>query len=261
MENYETILLEKKEGVGLITFNRPATLNALEVLLEREVLQALTAWVEEEDVRAVILTGEGRAFSSGGDVRKMEKGMELFESKSWVEDGGRVTKAILDLPKPVIAAVNGPAVGGAVNMALACDFVIASEKAYFSEIFAQVGLIPDAGGHWILPRLVGYRKAIELIFTAERIDSRRALELGLINKVVPHETLMEESFSLAKKLAQGPTRAFGLTKAILQKSFSADLSEILEMEALSQSLTFGSQDHREGVRAFREKRLPEFKGK
>jgi len=261
MSEYQTILFEKKEGVAVITMNRPETLNALEVLLERELLQALRSCFEDEEARAVLLTGAGRAFSSGGDMKKMEKGLEIFEGKSWVEDGGNLGEAITLLPKPVVAAVNGPAVGGGANLALFCDFVIASEKAFFSQIFAQVGLIPDAGGHWILPRLVGYRKAIELIFSAERTDARRALELGLINKVVPAGTLMEEAFSLAKKLAQGPTRAFGLTKAILRKSFSSDLKEILEMEALSQSLTFATRDHREAVQAFRQKRPPNFQGK
>jgi 2-(1,2-epoxy-1,2-dihydrophenyl)acetyl-CoA isomerase len=261
MEKYETILLEKKEGIAVITLNLPEVLNALEVRLERELLKALKDCGQDEEVRAVVLTGAGRAFSSGGDIKKMEKGLQIFEAKSWVEDGGNLADAIATMPKPIIAAVNGPAVGGGVNVALFCDFVIASEKAYFSEIFSQVGLIPDAGGHWILPRLVGYRRAIELIFTAEKIDAQRALELGLINKVVSHEDLMEESLSLAKKLAKGPTRAFGLTKAILRKSFSSDLREILEMEELAQSLTFVSEDHREGVRAFREKRLPDFRGK
>jgi 2-(1,2-epoxy-1,2-dihydrophenyl)acetyl-CoA isomerase len=261
MKPYETLLTEEAEGIAIITLNLPNTLNPMEVRLERELLHALKDFGQNDEIRVVVLTGAGRAFSAGGDIKKMEKGLEIFESKSWVDDGGNLAEAVANLPKPVIAAVNGPAVGGGANLALFCDFVIASEKAFFSEIFAQIGLIPDAGGHWILPRLVGYRKAIELIFSAEKIDARRALELGLINKVVPHEDLMKESLSLAKRLAKGPTRAFGLTKSILRKSFSSDLKDILEMEALAQSLTFASSDHREGVRAFREKRLPEFKGK
>lgn len=261
MDPFKTILFTVTEGVGIITMNQPETLNVMSAEMEREVMVALTRCRHEEKIRAVLITGAGRAFSAGGDIRSMEKGLAPFEGKEWVELANQIVEAVTSLPKPVIAAVNGPAVGGGMNLALICDFVIASEKAFFSEIFSQVGLVPDTGGHWILPRLVGYRKAMELIFTAERIEAQKALTLGLINRVVPPENLKEEALGLAKKLASGPTLALGTAKAILKNSWNSDLSSVLELEAFGQGLLFGTEDHKEGIKAFREKRLPKFRGK
>ena len=233
----------------------------MSVEMENEIISALGVCKYDDCIRAVVLTGEGRAFSSGGDIRKMEKGVDLSTGKAWAELGGSVCKAVMSLPKPVIAAVNGPAAGGGMGLALACDMVIASEKARFIASFTKVGLIPDTGVHFLLPRLVGYRRAVELILTAEPIDAQTALTLGMINSVVSAGDLMAAAMSRARQFAEGPTLAFGITKEILRKSISSDLHEILELETLGQSILFSSQDHKEGVKAFREKRPPEFKGK
>lgn len=260
MKDFKTILFELKEGVAILTLNRPQALNAMSIALEEELLQAVQICQREDEVRAVLITGAGRAFCAGGDLKYMEGGLGLFAGKVWVEHANRLVEAIAGLPKPVIAAVNGPAVGGGMNLALVCDAVIAAEEAFFSEIFTQVGLVPDTGGHWILPRLVGLRKAMELIFNADKISAAQALGLGLINQVVPRAELMDRAWAWARRWAQGPTKTLGLSKSLLNKSWETNLSTMLALEALAQSIAFKSQDHQEGLAAFKDKRPPNFKG-
>jgi 2-(1,2-epoxy-1,2-dihydrophenyl)acetyl-CoA isomerase len=246
---YKNLTTLLDNHIAIITMNRPETLNALSVEMEEELLHAFNACTENQDVRVVVITGAGRAFSSGGDVKKMESGMGLLDGKAWCELANKLITSVISIPKPVIAAVNGGAVGGGMYLALACDMVVASDNASFSNVFTQIGLIPDTGAHFILPRLIGLRKAMEMILMADRVDAVKALEMGLINRVVPHETLMSEGLEIAQKLAQGSTLAFGLSKAIMMKSFSSQLSDVLELEALIQSIAFTSEDHKERIRA------------
>lgn len=246
---YTNITTHLDDGIAIISLNRPEILNALSYEMEEELFHACSICSENKDIRTVLITGKGRAFSSGGDVKKMESGMNQLEGKAWCELANKLITTIITMPKPVIAAVNGGAVGGGMYIALACDIVVASDKAFFSNIFTQIGLIPDTGAHFILPRLVGTRKAMEMILMADRVDAAKALEMGLINKVVSQEDLMTESLKIAEKLSQGSTMTFGLSKAIMVRTFSSPLSDVLEMEALMQSIAFTSEDHKERVRA------------
>lgn len=247
---YENIETHLDENIAIITLNRPETLNALSFEMEEELLHAFRVCSEDEAVRSVVLTGTGRVFSSGGDIKKMDSGMDQLEGKAWCELANSLIEAIVFMPKPVIAAVNGGAVGGGMHLTLVCDMVIASEKAFFSNVFTKIGLIPDTGAHFILPRLIGLRKAMEMVLMADRVNAVKALEMGLINRMVPHENLMSVSLEIARKLAQGSSLAFGLSKTIMMKSLSLQLKDVLELEALMQSIAFTSEDHKERVRAF-----------
>lgn len=251
---YKNITKHLDDGIAIISLSRPEILNALSYEMEEELFHACNMCSENRDIRTVLITGQGRAFSSGGDIKKMESGMDQLEGKAWCELANKLITTIITMPKPVIAAVNGGAVGGGMYLALACDMVMASDKAFFSNVFTQIGLIPDTGAHFILPRLIGTRKAMEMILMADRIDAAKALEMGLINQVVPHENLMTKALETAKKLSLGSTMAFGLSKAIMVKSFSSPLSDVLEMEALMQSIAFTSEDHKERVRALLSKK-------
>lgn len=257
----ETITIEKEDSIAIITLNRPDALNAVNMKMRRELIDALKEIDEDRDARAVILTGAGRAFCSGGDVKEQKPDstpVEIIERLNLIN---KVAMALVTLRKPVICAVNGAAMGAGCNIALSCDIVIASENATFGEVFARVGLIPDTGGTYFLPRLVGMQKAKELIFNSEVIDAKEAERIGLINKVVPAGELMKFVKDYAKKLAEGPTAIFGIAKLALKKGVESDLASALDFEAYTQSLCFEMEDHKEGVSAFREKRKPQFRGR
>jgi 2-(1,2-epoxy-1,2-dihydrophenyl)acetyl-CoA isomerase len=262
--SYETIQLEMREVVGIITLNRPASLNALTSEVGQE-FKAAVADVRERGARAVVITGAGRAFCAGGDLREMQK---IAEREGKVEaffDGPLrlLNECILLLrraPLPFIAAVNGAASGGGCNLALACDLVIAGESARFNQAFIKIGLVPDCGGTFILPRLVGWKRATELMMTGEIVTAGRALEMGMINAVVPDEELLARALAMAEKLAQAPTAAMGRIKELLEASATNDYGGQLELERKAQIQSGLTKDFKEGVAAFLEKRPPKFVG-
>ncbi len=249
-------------SIALITLNRPASRNALNRRLAEELLELLRRCAGEE-VRAVLITGAGKAFSAGGDLLELWGGIEGEGEDLDVilqETYHPPILRLIGLPKPVIAAVNGPAVGAGCDLALACDLRLASEEARFGEVFSRVGLAPDCGGSYLLPRLVGVGKALELIFTGEIIDAAEALRIGLVNRVVPAAKLMEESLEVARALAEGPTLALGLAKRNVWQGLGLGLEAALAREAEAQGRLARTSDFREGVAAFREKREPRFRG-
>ncbi len=258
---YETIFLERKDGIATLTLNRPQKLNALTRKMAEELESAVVEIAKDRAVRVLVITGAGRGFCSGADVGDMAQAAAPIETRYWTQMAHKIILALTDLEKPVIAKVNGVAVGIGCSLALSADIIIASENAQFSLIFSRIGLIPDGGSLFHLPRLVGPAKAKELIFTAKMVDAKEAERIGLINKAVPANELDNEVNTLAKQLAEGPTVAFGIAKKIINKGLSMDLSSVLECEAFGQTIAGTTEDAREGVIAFLEKRKAEFKGR
>jgi 2-(1,2-epoxy-1,2-dihydrophenyl)acetyl-CoA isomerase len=257
---YETVLTEDRDRVRVVTLNRPDVLNAFDSRLGEELLDALGAAADAPDVRCVVLTGAGRAFCSGADLRGHVPGETslgaLLRSRF-----NRIILRLRTMEKPVIAAVNGVAAGAGCNLALAADLRVASDRATFIEVFSRVGLIPDSGGTWLLPRFVGIGRALEMMFFADPIDAAAAERLGLVNRVVGQEELMPRTMEWAARLAQGPTRAYGLIKRGVDRALALDLRGALEYEAYLQEIAGRSDDHREGVAAFLEKRAPSYAGR
>lgn len=259
---FENILYTKENGIAKIVLNRPETRNALVMEMREELGEAIAAVRDDPEVRVMVLTGAGPAFCAGGDVKAMAAGFTAVTGRARVQRTDRlVLTELMNLEKPVIAMVNGFAVGAGCNIALACDIIIASEEAQFAEIFVRIGLLPDLGGLFLLPRAVGLHKAKELVFTGQMVDAREAERIGLVNKVVPAAELESTVMELAQRLANGPTKAIGMAKALMHRALATDLAGAIELEALGQSICFQTEDHKEGVRAFIEKRQPEFKGR
>jgi 2-(1,2-epoxy-1,2-dihydrophenyl)acetyl-CoA isomerase len=261
---YETIQLERREAVAVITLNRPESLNALTTQVGRE-FQAAVGEVREGGARAVVLTGAGRAFCAGGDLREMQRIAEQEgKVEAFFDEPLRILNEcilmIRQTPLPFIAAVNGAASGGGCNLALACDLVIAGHGAKFNQAFIKIGLVPDCGGTFILPRLVGWKLATEMMMTGDVVTASRALELGMINAVFPDEQLMAQAMAMAERLAQAPTIALGKIKELLEASATNNYGEQLELERKTQIEAGKTKDFREGVAAFIEKRPPRFVG-
>jgi 2-(1,2-epoxy-1,2-dihydrophenyl)acetyl-CoA isomerase len=260
----DEVIFRREDQVEVVTLNRPDILNAFNF----DMLNALTRRFEElgqdDGARAVVVTGEGRGFCTGADLTgggarddaATPMGMRLSTHLY-----SRMIRAMAELEKPVIGAINGDAAGAGCNFALACDLLVASEKARFIQVFVRRGLVADAGGTFFLPRLIGLARAKELMFCGEALDARRALEMGLVNRVVPHEKLMDEAMEMARKLAKGPTRAIGMIKRMLNRSFESDLGTALELEASMQGIAVSTADVVEGITSFLHKRPPEFRGK
>jgi 2-(1,2-epoxy-1,2-dihydrophenyl)acetyl-CoA isomerase len=262
--SYETIQLEMHEAVAVITLNRPASLNALTTEVGRD-FQAAVGEVQQLGARAVVLTGAGRAFCAGGDLREMQRIAEREgKVEAFFDEPLRLLNECILLirrvPLPFIAAVNGAASGGGCNLALACDFVIAGESARFNQAFIKIGLSPDCGGTFILPRLVGWKRATQLMMTGEVVGADRALEMGMINAVIPDDQLLARALAMAEKLAQAPTAALGRIKELLEASATNDYGGQLELERKAQIESGLTRDFREGVAAFIEKRPPNFVG-
>ncbi|MDR7535246.1 MAG: enoyl-CoA hydratase-related protein [Armatimonadota bacterium] len=261
LPSLSTVLVALDGGVLTLTLNRPDVLNAVNEQLTADLHEGLRFAERTSEVRCVVVTGAGRGFCSGQDLRERTGAPGVSYGDSLRRRYNPVILRMRTIEKPVIAAVNGVAAGAGCNLALAADLRIASDRASFIEVFSRVGLIPDSGGTFTLPRLVGLGKALELAFTADPIDAQEALQLGLVNRVVSHDELMPQTLALATRLAQGPTRGFGLTKRAFNYALSASLEAALEYEAHLQEIAGRTADHREGVAAFLEKRPPRFEGR
>ena len=258
---FKDILLVKKKNMAILTLNRPEVLNAFSLEMRQDIGQALQEISEDDDIRAVIITGAGRAFSAGGDMKSWGDSKDTNIMETITKAAHRAITNLITLEKPVIAMVNGDAIGAGCNLALACDLVIASENARFGEVFVKVGLGPDWGGAYLLPRLVGLAKAKELIFTGKIISAKEACEIGLINHVVSNEDLEMEVMKLAEKLSNMATKAIGMGKIFLHKAWNMDIHEVLEYEAQMQSELMKTTDHQNAVKSFLNKRKPVFNGK
>jgi 2-(1,2-epoxy-1,2-dihydrophenyl)acetyl-CoA isomerase len=262
-----TDLLETvKDGVAVLTLNRPDRLNAMSRPMLDALLEALPRLAEDPAVGVVVLTGAGRGFCAGGDVKAMAEGNELggqtMEEKAQALRGRMETSRWLhEMPKPTIAMMRGPAAGAGLSLAMACDLRVASDTARLGTAFARVGYSGDFGGSYYLTQLVGTAKARELYFTADLLDAPQALALGLVNRVVPDARLEEETMALASRLARGPRVALRYMKRNMNAAESASLKEMLDLEAWHHTRTGMTEDHREAARAFVEKREPQFKGR
>ena len=264
MSNFENILLAVDQGVGRITLNRPDKLNAFAGTMREEIARAVSDMAADSSVRVVVITGAGRAFCAGADIHYMKQLTEQGDVESFrllVEAGRKVVTTIRATPKPVIASVNGPAAGGGANLALVCDFRIASERASIGQTFSRVGLMPDWGGTYLLPKLVGSTKALELVYSGEMVEATEALALGLFNRVVPHEKLDSETEAYARSLVEKPPLAVALAKQTIYSSEADSLEKVLQLELEHQLRCFQSEDAKEGLRAFLDKRTPTFQGR
>jgi len=262
---FETILYEKSEGVATITLNRPDVLNAVNEKMGQELKDALRTAEKDDEVRCIIITGKGRAFCAGEDIQDLKTQYERGENprlgQRLLYKYNPIIEKIRGIEKPVIAAVNGAAAGAGAGIVYACDIRIASDSARFIQAFIRVGLAPDSGTSYFLPRLVGFSKAMELALTGNDLTAQDAERFGLVSKVVPANQLMATTRELAVRLANGPTKAIELTKRALNKSIDADLSTVLEYESYLQEIAGGTTDHVKAVKAFFEKRKTESKGK
>lgn len=256
---HQTIEVASANGVATITLNRPESLNALNAEMRKELLAAVRAAGRDDAVRAVVLTGSGRGFCSGADLRggPGERSFRTVLSNEY----NPLISAIRELPKPMIAAVNGVAAGAGVSLALACDLVYAAEEARFILAFVRIGLVPDSGATRALVRALGRHRAAELAFTGDPLSASEAAAAGLINGVVPGGELASHAGAIAQRLADGPTRAIGLTKRLLNQADGPGFADGLALEAALQELAGRTQDHAEGVSAFSEKREPRFVGR
>ena len=262
--DFSNIKYSVLENVALMVLNRPKVLNSINTELAGELQYALSDSGDNPEVRAILLTGNGKGFCAGQDLNEALQPNGTPESDLGIfvrENYNPIIKLLREIPKPIICAVNGTAAGAGANIALACDIVVASENASFIQAFSKIGLIPDSGGTYYLPRLVGLGKAASLMMLGEKLLANEAMELGLIYKVFPLDKLEEESINLAKHLAAQPTKALGLIKKLLNKSIENTLDEQLKLEEEMQRIAGQTDDYKEGIKAFLEKRKPEFKGK
>jgi len=261
----ETVLWENIEGVCVITLNRPERYNAM----SRDMLLDLGRMIEaagaDDAVKTLVLTGNGNAFCAGGDLvghpsfDKENPGPVMRKQLVW--EGNRLPLVLQKMEKPVIAAVNGVAAGAGMDLALACDIRLASDRARFTEVFIKAGLMNDMGGSWSLPRIVGLGKALELILTGDTVDADEALRIGLVNHVIPHEELMAKTMEMAERFAKGPTQAYKMAKWSIYRALNIDLEAASEHELFGQSFLLGTEDVKSAVKSFMEKKMPVFKGK
>ena len=259
---YQTLILDRAGAIATITLNRPDARNALDMVMRRELVAALDEIESDPGARVVVLTGAGGHFCSGGDVKTMrDKRHTAAEGRARVELLNRMVLRLVDFPRPTIAMVDGYAVGAGSNLALCCDLIVASDRAKFGELFWKIGLVPDGGGTWLLPRVVGLARAKELIFTADIIEAAEAGRIGLVNRVVPVADLEKTTRALAEKIAAGPPGVLRMAKHMVNRAATSDLAAALDLEAFSQGMAIAGEDHQEGLTAFFSKRPPTFTGR
>jgi len=262
--DYQYLKFTIDENVGIIYLNRPDVLNSFNRPMAKETQDALAKCRDDENVRAILITGEGKGFSAGQDLAEAipPDGSHAPEISTIVRDSyNPIVRLIRSIEKPIVAGVNGVAAGAGANIALACDFVIASENASFIQAFSKIGLIPDSGGTFYLPRLVGLPRATAMMMLGEKVSAPDALQIGMIYKVFPADTFQDEAMKFVHYLAKQATKGLGLTKRALNQSFMNDLETQLNIEEELQNQAGQTQDYSEGVKAFLEKRKPDFRGK
>ncbi len=259
--DFQFLKYEVTEGVARITLQRPEVYNALNDGITYELQDAFKAVAKDEQVRAVVLTGAGKAFCSGQDLKSGDDPGKRSFLESLHKRYNPIIRAMRNLPKPVVGRLNGVAAGAGCSLALSCDILVASEDATLIEVFINIGLVPDSGSSFFLPRLAGLAKAFELCSMGSRVKAKEALELGLVNKVVPDDQLDAAVKEYTDYFSRAPTRAIGLIKKMLNKSATSSLEEMLEYEAYCQEIAGSTLDYQEGVMAFLEKRKPAFLGK
>jgi 2-(1,2-epoxy-1,2-dihydrophenyl)acetyl-CoA isomerase len=259
----DAVLIRREDAVATIVLNRPEKLNAIDDGIREGLEAALDSAEHDPEVRVAVITGAGRGFCAGGDIQKLIELKEGYHSatfRAYLEAGHAVIRKIRKIPKPVIASVNGPAAGAGMNLALACDLRIASEQATFTQAFSRLGLHPDWGGTFSLPRLVGLGRAFEIFWLGEAVTAEEAKRLGLVNFLVPYNSLPEETSRLAARLAAAPPLPLALLKQSFYERIQTELDRVLESEVAAQMKCFASEDFIEGLRAFSEKRAPKFTG-
>ena len=266
--SYKDIILEKENGVVRLTLNRPDKLNATTPNMRSELLEGLNEVSRDDSVRVVIITGAGRGFCSGADIRvfmaprlkKEANKTQPSTRRSLLTPVGGWALSLARFEKPIIAAINGVAVGAGLGITLSCDVRIASEKAQFGAAWVKRGLVPDLGTTYLLPKIVGVDRAVRLMYTGEIIDAAEAERIGLVSEVVPHDSLMEAANELGRRIATGPPIAQELIKRAVFRQISRDMIQQIDFETYAQGICHGSEDHKEGIAAFLEKREAKFKG-
>ncbi len=257
---FEKIKYEVKNGVGTLTFNRPEVYNAFDDLISYEIQDALKQATKDPEVRCLVITGEGKAFCSGQDLKAVSGEEKRSFRESLTKRYNPIIRAMRNMPKPIICGLNGVAAGAGCSVALACDYILASKNGSLIEVFINIGLVLDSGSAFFLPRLVGYSKAFELSTLGSKVGAEEALQLGMVNKVVEPEEFDNALNEIATRYAIAPTKSIGLMKKMLNRSYSMNLEQVLEYEMYSQEIAGSSNDYKEGVQAFLEKRKPDFKG-
>jgi 2-(1,2-epoxy-1,2-dihydrophenyl)acetyl-CoA isomerase len=261
MSTYQYLKYQVDNGVATITLNRPEVYNALNDEITFEFQDALKATAKDEKVRVIVITGEGKAFCSGQDLKAASGDQKRSFLQSLNKRYNPIISAMRSLPKPIVCRLNGVAAGAGCSLALACDIIVASEDATLIEVFINIGLVPDSGSSYFLPRLVGMAKAFEMCSMGSRVKASEAAAIGLVNKCVPADQLDAAVKSYTDYFATAPTRSIGLIKKMLSKSATSTLEQMLEYEAYCQEIAGSSHDYKEGVSAFLEKRKPDFTGK